>query len=255
MPGTGLLNIKQAAQYLNVSEVSIRRWTDAGKLACLRVGGRRERRFEYQDLVDFLDRKPGSIPATREAGTTDDNQAAGILLEGMAINYGDHLCSLYETDMGCIKLSVPFLADGLRSGHKCFLIASRQNQDRIIEHLSDAYPDTEQAVENSRLILSEGLPNSRDLYAYLEQRFLEAARGGNQYIRLLSDMAWALDKGMSVNDLMSFEKHYNHSLAKSFAVVSLCQYDARRFAGTEILQALKNHEDTFKYPMSRLVGF
>lgn len=255
MLGTELLNIKQAAQYLNVSEVSIRRWTDSGKLPCLRVGGRRERRFEHQDLVDFMDRRQGSNTESKKIGIPGKNSADKILLEGMSINYGSHLCSLYETDKGCIKLSVPFLADGLRSGNKCFLLASRQNQDNIIRHLSDAYPDTGLAVESSRLILSEGLPNSHDLHDYLEQQFLEAARSGSQYLRLVSDMAWALDAGMDVDDLMSFEKQYNHSLAKSFAVVTLCQYDARRFSGTEILQALKNHEDTFKYPMSRLVGF
>ena len=44
---TELLNIKQAAQYLNVSEISIRRWTDAGKLACLRVGGRCGTRMNF----------------------------------------------------------------------------------------------------------------------------------------------------------------------------------------------------------------
>jgi len=39
------LNIEQAARLLNVSETSLRRWTNSGRLACLRVGRRRERRF------------------------------------------------------------------------------------------------------------------------------------------------------------------------------------------------------------------
>src|SRR5207245_1260423 len=50
-----LLNIKQAAELLNVSEISLRRWTNEGRLACRRVGGRRERRFRRQDLLDFLE--------------------------------------------------------------------------------------------------------------------------------------------------------------------------------------------------------
>ena len=32
-----LLDIEQAAKFLNVSETSIRRWTNAGRLACYRV--------------------------------------------------------------------------------------------------------------------------------------------------------------------------------------------------------------------------
>src|SRR5437879_12576237 len=44
-----LLDIKQAAQFLKVSETSLRRWTNAGRLACLRVGRKRERRFRSEE--------------------------------------------------------------------------------------------------------------------------------------------------------------------------------------------------------------
>jgi excisionase family DNA binding protein len=40
-----LLNVKQAAELLNVSEMTVRRWTNAGLLACFRIGKKRERRF------------------------------------------------------------------------------------------------------------------------------------------------------------------------------------------------------------------
>src|SRR5207244_2512321 len=40
-----LLDIREAAGFLRVSETSLRRWTNAGQLPCLRIGGRRERRF------------------------------------------------------------------------------------------------------------------------------------------------------------------------------------------------------------------
>lgn len=252
---TDLLNIKQAAKFLNVSEISIRRWTDAGKLSCLRVGGRRERRFKQQDLTDFLEVQSRSEPAVKDIKGITNGKVTKIFLEGITIDYGNHLCSLYETDIGRIKLSVPFLADGLRTGDKCFLVASRATQQDILEKLVEVYADTQSAIENSRLVLSEGIPTSSGFYNYLEQQFLESSRRGDQCMRVLGDMAWAIDKGMSVDDLMSFEMNYNHSLAKKFAVVSLCQYDARKFTGTDIVKALKNHEDTFQFPLSRFVGF
>jgi excisionase family DNA binding protein len=37
------LTISEAAEFLHVSEVSLRRWTNSGKLRCFRVGGRDER--------------------------------------------------------------------------------------------------------------------------------------------------------------------------------------------------------------------
>lgn len=252
---TDLLNIKQAAQFLNVSQISIRRWTDAGKLSCARIGGRRERRFKQQDLTDFLEVQARTDPAARDVKSIADGKVTQIFLEGVAIDYGNHLCSLYETDIGRIKLSVPFLADGLHAGDICFLIATQSTQDYILKHLSEVYPDTESAIADSKLILSSGLTGSREFYDYLEQHFLQASRRGNQRMRVLGDMAWAIEKGMHTDDLMDFEMHYNHTLAKAFAVVSLCQYDARKFSGTDIVRALKSHEDTFKFPLSRFISY
>jgi excisionase family DNA binding protein len=248
-----LLNTKQAAQLLNVSEISIRRWTESGKLPCMRVGGRRERRFNKQDLVGFLEEQSNSeLDIKKTSHVTHDSK---ILLEGMSIDYGNHICSLYETNIGRTRLSVPFLADGLRTGDKCFLIASKPIQEEIIHQLVDVYPDTLSAITSGRLVLSDGKLSSTDLYNYFEQQFLNATRRGEQYMRVLGDMGWAVDKGMSIDDLMDFEMRYNHSLGKKFAVVSLCQYDARKFAGTAILNVLKNHKDTFQFPLSRLIGF
>jgi transcriptional repressor of dcmA and dcmR len=224
-------------------------------LACLRVGGRRERRFQYQDLINFLERQSGTTVDAIEVRGSDQGAVTKVLLDGIAINYGSHLCSLYETDLGRVKLSVPFLADGSRAGSRCFLVASKPTQDLIVSHLEEVFADTRTAINDSRLVITDGIPSSQGLYAYFEQQFLESTRQGDQFIRVLGDMAWAVDKGMSVEDLMKFERRYNHVLAKSFAVVSLCQYDARRFAGTEVLNALKNHEDTFQFPLSRFVNF
>lgn len=57
-----LLDIKQAARFLQVSETSLRRWTNAGQLACLRVGRKRERRFRRADLLAFMEEQPVRNP-------------------------------------------------------------------------------------------------------------------------------------------------------------------------------------------------
>jgi excisionase family DNA binding protein len=58
-----LLDIEQAAKFLNVSETSLRRGTNAGRLACLRVGRRRERRFRRADLLAFMEDEPAAAQA------------------------------------------------------------------------------------------------------------------------------------------------------------------------------------------------
>jgi excisionase family DNA binding protein len=52
------LDIRQAAQFLQVSEASLRRWTHSGQLGYLRVGRKRERRFRRADLLAFMEDQP-----------------------------------------------------------------------------------------------------------------------------------------------------------------------------------------------------
>ena len=63
----GLLTITEAAAYLNVSKVTIRRWTNDGVLNCVRIGARGERRFKQADLVEF----------TSASGSNDNRHQAG----------------------------------------------------------------------------------------------------------------------------------------------------------------------------------
>ena len=241
-----LLSIKQAARLLNVSEVSLRRWTNSGRLKCLRVGPRRERRFRRADLADFLESETAA-PAEREA------LGPPVLLEDMAIRRGDHLCSLYGNDIGRLKLSVPLLADGLAKGETCFLIAAAAAREDILGHLAEVYPDCARARAQGRFILSDGQPTGAAMFADLEHRFVLAGRSGGVMLRLVGDMAWAPARGLDVADLMAFEARYNRELARRFPVVSLCQYDTRVFSGQGVHQALICHEDTFAYPLSRFV--
>ncbi len=240
----GLLNIKQAAQLLNVSQVSLRRWTDGGKLACLRVGDRRERRFRREDLFAFAERQTAAAPA---------GEASKVRLEGIAIERGSHLCSLYQSDLGRLKLSVPYLAGGLRAGETCYLIADDRGQDEILGHLGEVYDGVGEAMADGRLIVSDGATTGSAMFDYLERSFTMAVRSGRGALRLVGDMVWAVTKGMDPDELMRFETRYNQTLARRFPAVSLCQYDVRQFSGIHVHEVLLCHEDTFCYPLSRFI--
>lgn len=251
-PEPELLNIKQAAALLNVSEISLRRWTNAGKLACRRVGGKRERRFRREDLMAFLEETDVQPGLSRTGGSA--RRVAHIMLEGVAIDYGSHLCTIYETDAGRTKLSVPFLADGLREGCKCFLIAGEEARQDIVGHLGENYPDLQAAIDRGDLEAFSGTPTGKDIYAFFEREFAETTRRGQQSLRVLGDMAWFLERGMSLDELTEFEMRFNQFLAHSYPVISLCQYDARKFSGVGILHAIQCHEDTFNLPLSRFLA-
>jgi excisionase family DNA binding protein len=258
LPGQGqkqesnseLLNIREAANFLHVSEVSLRRWTNDGKLPCLRVGGRKERRFRRDDLVAFLD-----STSKRSSGppASDEPLPGPVMIEDFAIERGAHLCSFYRSDLGRLKISVSFLAAGLKDGEFCMLIASPDAAKHILENLLAVYPELDVARSNGQLFVSGGAQSGDQMYRELESNFVRALTRGYSAMRLVGDMAWAIDRGVDFNDLMEFEKRYNHDLAQRYPVVSVCQYDSRLFPGEVIHEALVCHEDTFNYPLSRFL--
>lgn len=248
-----LLNIKQAAKILNASEISLRRWSDSGKLTCLRVGVKRERRFRLSDLYAYLEEQNAesgnSVRVEQATG-----RVAHIELEGIAIEYGSHLCSFYETDPGRLKMSLPFLLSGLRGGDRCFLVAAASAQAHILNELRSVKPDIDKDIRDGGLVVLEGMSSSDAMYSYFENAFLDASKHGIHRLRVLGDMAWFLSKDMGIEEINKFETQYNTGIGHRFPVVSLCQYDVREFSGAAVLGALKCHDDTFRYPLTRFLG-
>lgn len=244
-----LLNIKEAAALMKVSEASLRRWTNAGNLPCMRVGARRERRFRRSDLMAFMQSRE-----TASAAMPKGDRPAEVVLEGISIAYGNHICTLYENDLGRVKWSVPFIRDGLRNGEGCLLVATKEVRDEILGHVSEVWDGVPGARKDGQLILSDGIPDGEAMCRFVEHSLVMATRAGMQSFRLLGDMSWCLALGMNYDDLLAYEMRYNHEVARRFPLVSVCQYDVRDFSGPAVLNALKCHEDTFNYTLSRFLA-
>src|SRR5256885_6631251 len=114
-----LLDIAQAAAFLHVSPMSLRRWTNSGRLSCCRVGGRRERRFRRADLLALLERNGEPARAPPAPG---------------------HLCGLYTTLAARERRAAAFLAEGLEAGGTCFLAAEAVVHKRVLAWLARDWP-------------------------------------------------------------------------------------------------------------------
>ena len=251
-----LLTIKQAARLLNVSEVSLRRWTNAGQLPCLRVGTHRARRFRRADLMSFMEKQSGQehVASKVSESALQNTNHTHAMLEGSSISFGSHLCSFYDDAAGQLKLSVPLLAEGIHQDNICFLISTPKTRKIILKQLSEIGIDVKSLIKNEKLIVSEGLNDPTEMLGFLQNQMSLATRSGSRPLRLVGDMSWALAKKWSMDELNSFELTYNNTLGHQYLVISLCQYDARDFSGVNVLNALRSHEDTFRYPVGRFLG-
>ncbi len=48
------MTLDEAAAYLGVAKITLRRWTRKGELACVRIGKRGDRRFRQADLDAYI---------------------------------------------------------------------------------------------------------------------------------------------------------------------------------------------------------
>src|ERR1700682_4326984 len=117
-----LLDIAEAARFLNVSETSLRRWTNAGALQCLRVGRRRKRRFRRADLLAFTEQQPSRLPRA-DTGPTPVSMARP-LGDPITPTHGSHLCALYASELGRATLAVQFILEGLQEGSMVYVVSS-----------------------------------------------------------------------------------------------------------------------------------
>jgi hypothetical protein len=226
-----------AAAYLGVSEASVRRLADAGLLAVQRVGRRRVRRFAEGDLKLFkASARMTGFPMT---GAANPSQAAPDL------GSHDHFATFYDSDAGRLRLSLPFLRDGLLAGQRCFLVASKSLADEYIDALG-RYPslDLPTAIEAGALTIRSSVGSSaREATAAWERLWWEALGLGASAIRVVGEMA-TYEGFSDLSEMLDYEVAYD-SLAKRLPVMTLCQYDVRQFSGETIVGALKAHPDLF----------
>jgi excisionase family DNA binding protein len=235
-----LLNTAEAALFLRVSEASIRRWSDAGLLPGGRVGRRRERRFTEAELTEFLSRdaRPLSPPLPRPE--------AAINVGGAQVMNPSHLATYYSSDAGALRLTVPFLAEGLRTGQPCFLVASDSVLNAYLDTLSQqADVDLNAGIENGQftVVRFEG-GTADEAIAHWEQVFASTLSHGATAIRVVGEMASERTMFNSEDEMLRYEEAFD-VMFKRYPGAVICQYDVREFGGEAILRSLKAHPDLF----------
>jgi excisionase family DNA binding protein len=244
---TSLMNTEEAARFLRVSQASIRRWSDAGLLPARRVGRRRERRFAHADLVQFLGQRTGDHQVS--------GQALSVNVGGAPIPVRTHLAPIFSTDLGGLRLSVPFLAEGLLAGQPCFLAATDVVLERYLKALSqEPAVDLDAAARAGRWTVAGWSGGTvADVLAGWEELFAKALAGGPTILRIVGEMACERSMFSSDAEMLAYEEAYE-VMIRRYPAVTLCQYDAREFNGEVILRVLKSHPDMFQQHLGGLLN-
>jgi hypothetical protein len=174
--------------------------------------------------------------------------------EPVAPIHGNHLCGIYGTDAGRLDLAVPFLLEGLDKGSVCFLVAPSDVLEEVAAAMKEKRPSLDSDIKAGRLILTEHQKTPAAQCRYFEIAMKKAEAKGAESFRVVGDM-WGLRLLVSASEMVELELSFESLIVPNFPVVALCAYDARKFTGVELLDALKNHPDnTFKFPLRMLAS-
>jgi excisionase family DNA binding protein len=220
-----LLNIHEAAEFLNVSEMTIRRWTNHGDLKCYRVGGRRARRFKLQDLHSYLE-------------TNTRSTRSGMVSLGfgeLEVPEGAHVTHLSNSADESLDVAAAYVADGLTRNDTTCIVAPDAEIENVLVALRQRKLDVDGFVKAGRLHVNSGMKTPRGQARYLSQ----IAGLSRSRLRIFGDMTWTKEKRWRLENLLELEEMANTSPTKNMLI--LCQYKLDRFSGEEAMSAIEAH--------------
>lgn len=269
-----LLDIKAAAELLRVSETSLRRWTNDGRLGCLRVGLKRERRFRRTDLLAFLEDNPARPRAELSPHAAHGSHAAhaspggeASLAQPHAHAHGEghlrehaqghalHLCSIHRTPLARTRRTVEFLADGLRRGEHCHMYATREGGEAVLAELRLRIPDLDRDLAASRLVTSTYRNTGPAQVEHIETMLRASLARGARSMRLCGHVSDSrLARTARFEKVAQYEETFEREVARRFPLMTLCQYDAPMHSGLELVEVLARHGDVFRPPMDSILS-
>jgi excisionase family DNA binding protein len=246
------LTITEAAEFLQVSETSLRRWTNNGTLRCFRVGGRNERRFLKEDLLAFMQKIDLEI----------DEQLPESEIYSENLSVERHICLFFASQEEQWQMIHPYIFEHLRAGVPVLYIQDSTPPERLKELLgAEGFPVDAllsrgllKIIPPEEAYLLTGRFDAQRMLAFIESAILGAFAAGHDRVLLTGEMTWSLPNTPGAESMMQYEALLNPLVDKYPGVTIVCQYDLRRFDGPRVLEALLTHPSVH-VPSGRVAGF
>jgi len=221
-----LLTIREAADFLNVSEMSLRRWTNSGKLQCYRLGGKNERRFTREALENLLRSDEKNVPL----GISD-----------AAVKDSSHIAHFYKDPDESVVGGIGFLRSGLSRGESILIVSMDDRSTRILADLNELGFPVDKLRKDGLIVTGNGQHNLDKQLRFMTDIIENCPH--DKGFRLLGDMSWAVEKGWSLDEINLLETRTNEVLTGNNKLF-LCQYDLARFGADGAMMAFDTHDLT-----------
>lgn len=154
---------------------------------------------------------------------------------------GTHLCCMYRGVAQRDELLGPYVSEGLRAGHTCFVAVSDRDPDRVLAYENADGPGelivrtvTDRAFSKDHFDIDE-------ILSFWESTVSAALdQDGAPFVRLSAEATWWLTQIPSVADLMAYEARLNDFAARHPQSI-LCLYDIDDLGTGVVFEAMRLH--------------
>lgn len=161
---------------------------------------------------------------------------------------GVHICFVFRDEAERRRLIARYVESGILEGERVYYFADTVHTDEVAQWMGSLDVD----ISGPLLSGSMTVDTARDAYCpdgtFVPQRMCaevrnaweSADRAGYPNSRVTGEMSWALEDIPGADRLIEYEAAVNRVL-ETHPITAMCQYDANRFRGETIFQALQVH--------------
>jgi hypothetical protein len=176
------------------------------------------------------------------AVTCDRRKRINLGFSDETFHQGTHMCLVYRDETERRRVVSRFVRSGLLDGEDVGYFADAADPSDVDAWLADMDVDTSalRLARASDTYFPAGVFVPEEMCGRLRDTWDACRAAGFPGCRVTGEMTWALADVPGAERLMEYEVAVN-SVVKTHPVTAMCQYDANRFSGETIFQALYVH--------------
>jgi hypothetical protein len=195
-------------------------------------------------------KEEGGVCSTSPGETGESSGAGSHSIRLAGSNLGDraHICAFFNSREEAYRVLLPFVQEGLESGQKAVHTVDPRRREEHVRWLASAGIDVD---KNNQIELRDwadshlngGLFNQDKTLALWERIVADAKEKGFPLVRFVSEMEWALEADLHMNDLLEYEAKANYVWLRGDGPYNpaICTYDLKRFRGDIVIDVMRTH--------------
>jgi hypothetical protein len=174
-----------------------------------------------------------------------------IRLAGSILSNRAHVCAFFSTAEDAYRALLPFIREGLECGEKAVHTIDPRKREEHMQRLASAGIDVAAVQKNDQLELrdwtnthlSGGHFNPQRTLALFEKVVKNAKAKDFRLIRFVTQMEWALETDLDLNELLEYEARANEVWMRQEGPIDpvICTYDLRKFRGDIVIDIMRTH--------------